>query len=573
MAVHNAEIAELFERYAELLEIEGANPFRVRAYRNAAQTVKGLGTEAAKMVQKGEDLTDLHGIGDDLAAKIREIVETGKLQALERLEGRFPEHLADVAHLPGLGPKRVRALYQALGIGSLEDLEHAARAGRVRELEGFGEKSEANILHAIEARRDSEKRTRLLDAERVAEPLLEYLAGSKGVKEAIIAGSYRRRKETVGDLDILVTAGRDNDVMERLTGHDEVAEVVSSGETRATVILNGGLQVDLRVVPEASYGAALHYFTGSKAHNIAVRVLGQKRGLKVNEYGVFDADTQIAGDTEASVYAQVDLPYIEPELRENRGELEAAAEGKLPELIRLGDIRGDLHCHTDATDGRDSAEAMAKAARERGYDYLAISDHSRRVRVANGLTAGAFSEHLDALEALDERLEGIRVLKSGEVDILEDGSLDLPDKVLARMDVVVCAVHYGLGLPRRKQTERVLRAMDSPYCQILAHPTGRLIGERPPMELDMTRILRAAADSGCALEINAQPSRLDLPDVLIKEAREQGARLVIATDAHGTDQLAHLRLGIGQARRGWLTAGDVLNTRGVDELLAALRQR
>ncbi|MCS4503109.1 DNA polymerase/3'-5' exonuclease PolX [wastewater metagenome] len=573
MAVHNSEIATLFERYAELLEIQGANPFRVRAYRNAALTVRGLGTEVARMIADGTDLTELQGIGDDLAAKMHEIVDTGRLQALERLAGQFPEHLADLDALPGLGPRRIRALHDALGIGSLDDLEHAARQGRIRGLRGFGAKSERNILHAIEAHRDSQQRTRLADAERIAEPLLAHLAGARGVKQAIIAGSYRRRRETVGDVDILVSADTGNDVMERLTGYDSVSEVVSRGDTRATVILDGGLQVDLRVVPEASYGAALHYFTGNRAHNIAVRVMGQRRGLKINEYGVFEGERRIAGATEASVYEQVGLVYIEPELRENRGELEAAAEDRLPALVALEDIRGDLHCHTDATDGRDGAEAMARAAKALGREYLAITDHTRRLRVANGLTPGAFAEHLDALEALDARLDDIRVLRSAEVDILEDGSLDLPDDVLARMDVVVCAVHYGLGLPRAKQTDRLLRALDSPHCQILAHPTCRILGERQPIDANMGRILRAAAETGCALEINAQPGRLDLPDVLIREALGQGARFVVATDAHSTEDLALMRLGLDQARRGWLTAADVLNTHGVNDFLAALRRR
>jgi DNA polymerase (family 10) len=572
MPVHNAEIAELFNRYAELLEIQDANPFRVRAYRNAARTVDGLGRELEQLVADGEDLKELPGIGEDLAAKIREILKTGHLKALEELEHGLPEHLADLATIPGLGPKRIRALHRQLGIGSLEDLERACRKGRLQKLDGFGKKTEEKILRAIEQHRDTEKRVRLVAAEQVAEPLLAYLKESRGVEQAIIAGSYRRRRETVGDLDILITAPRDSDVMARFTGYDEVAEVVSQGDTRATVILRSGLQVDLRVVPDESYGAALHYFTGSKAHNIAVRGIAQRKGLKVNEYGVFRDNRQVAGRTEESVFAQADLPYIEPELRENRGEIEAARTKRLPRLIELKAVRGDLHCHTDATDGHNTAEEMALAAKERGYEYIAISDHTQHVTIANGMDADRFARHLDELEKLNERLKGITVLKSAEVDILDDGSLDLPHEILKRLDFTVCAIHYKFDLPEKQQTERILRAMDSPYFNIFAHPTGRLIGEREPYAVDMERIMSAAMDRGCALEINAQPSRMDLSDTHIKLARDLGVKLVIATDAHSTAHLDYMRLGVDQARRGWLEAGDVLNTRGLKGLLKGLRR-
>jgi len=572
MTVRNRDVAALFSRYAELLEVQDANPFRVRAYRNAAQTLEGLGADVSRMVADGRDLTELPGIGKDLAAKVREVVETGRLGALDDLDRSLPEHLADLTALPGLGPKRIRALYQALKVGSIDDLERAARERRIRTIEGFGAKTEQKILHAIEQHRDTGRRTLLIDAEHAAAPLLDHLKHSTGVERAVVAGSYRRRRETVGDLDVLVTARTNSDVVERFVAYDDVGEVVSHGTTRSTVILRGGLQVDLRVVPATSYGAALHYFTGSKAHNIAVRRLAQERGLKVNEYGVFRDDRQVAGRTEKSVYATVDLPYIEPELREDRGEIDAAREHRLPKLVRLRDIRGDLHCHSNATDGRHSAEEMALAARERGYDYVAITDHTKNVSVADGMDAKRFASHLDALEELNDRLEGIRVLKSAEVDILGDGTLDLPDRILDRLDLAVCAVHSRFDLPRRKQTERIIRAMDNRHCSVVAHPSGRLLGRRPPYDVDMERLIRAAGERGCALEVNAQPRRLGLTDAHVRQARDEGVGIVVSTDAHAVAQLDYMRFGVDQARRGWLEKANVLNTLSTNALLRALRR-
>jgi len=572
MTVRNRDVAALFSRYAELLEVQDANPFRVRAYRNAAQTLEGLGADVSRMVADGRDLTELPGIGKDLAAKVREVVETGRLGALDDLDRSLPEHLADLTALPGLGPKRIRALYQALKVGSIDDLERAARERRIRTIEGFGAKTEQKILHAIEQHRDTGRRTLLIDAEHAAAPLLDHLKHSTGVERAVVAGSYRRRRETVGDLDVLVTARTNSDVVERFVAYDDVGEVVSHGTTRSTVILRGGLQVDLRVVPATSYGAALHYFTGSKAHNIAVRRLAQERGLKVNEYGVFRDDRQVAGRTEKSVYATVDLPYIEPELREDRGEIDAAREHRLPKLVRLRDIRGDLHCHSNATDGRHSAEEMALAARERGYDYVAITDHTKNVSVADGMDAERFAAHLDALEELNDRLEGIRVLKSAEVDILGDGTLDLPDRILDRLDLAVCAVHSRFDLPRRKQTERIIRAMDNRHCSVVAHPSGRLLGRRPPYDVDMERLIRAAGERGCALEVNAQPRRLGLTDAHVRQARDEGVGIVVSTDAHAVAQLDYMRFGVDQARRGWLEKANVLNTLSTNALLRALRR-
>jgi len=570
--VHNRQIADMFGRLADLLEIEGANPFRVRAYRNAARVVGGYPRSLADRLAEGADLTDLSGIGEDLAAKIETIVRTGRLPKLEEVEKRTPPALSDLMKVPGLGPKRVKALYQALNVRSLEDLRRALRAGRVRELPGFGAKTEAAIREGIDRAGRSEQRTLRPDAEEIAAPLLAHLQAVPGVKDVALAGSYRRCRETVGDLDILVTCRRGAPVMQALVDYDEVETVAAQGDTRSTVILASGLQVDLRVVPQVSWGAALHYFTGAKAHNIAVRRMGAAKGLKINEYGVFRGERRVAGRTEEEVFAQVGLPYIVPELREDRGEIEAALAGTLPALVTLADIRGDLHAHTAATDGQDSLEAMARAAHARGYEYLAITDHSRRVAMAHGLDRRRLAEQIDAIDALNERLAGLVVLKGIEVDILEDGSLDLPDSILDRLDVVVCSVHYQFALPRPKQTTRILRALDNPRCNILAHPTGRLLNERAAYDVDLEAVLTGAKERGCAVELNAQPSRLDLDDLACRMAKEIGVLVAISTDAHSTGNLDYMRYGVDQARRGWLEPADVINTRSLAELEGLLRR-
>ncbi|MEF8794571.1 DNA polymerase/3'-5' exonuclease PolX [Thiohalorhabdus sp.] len=573
MAVRNQEIADLFNRLADLLEVEDANPFRVRAYRNAARVIGSLSPSLSDLVADGEDLTHYPGIGDDLADKIRTIVTTGELPDLREVEHRVPAELSDLMHIKGLGPKRVKALYQELGIDSLDQLEAAARQGRIRQLEGFGAKTEQSLLEGIEyLRGGGERRTLLGEAEEVAERLKAHLEGVEGAKLLEVAGSYRRRKETVGDLDILVACADAKPIMDAFVGYDEVAEVASRGETRSTVYLRSGLQVDLRVVPRESYGAALHYFTGSQAHNVAVRQRGVSRGYKINEYGVFQGESRLAGTTEAEVYATVGLDWIPPELRENRGEIEAAVAGELPCLVEQSDLRGDLHCHTRATDGGQSPREMAEAARERGYDYLAITDHSRRVAMAHGLDADRLRAQMAEIDRLNDELSDITLLKGCEVDILEDGSLDLPDDALSELDLAVCSVHYQLDLPRSQQTERILKAMDNPYCSLLGHATGRQINEREPMDVDMERIIAGATERGVVLEVNAQPARLDLRDEHCRMARDYGARLAIATDAHNADNLGLIRFGVGQARRGWLRAEDVINTWDLAGLRRALER-
>ena len=571
-SVGNAEIAATLYRLGELLEIEGANPFRVRAYRNAARVVEGHPQDIAAMVARGEDLSELPGIGKDLAGKIGEIVNTGHLALLDQVEKRVPGELAALARLPGLGPKRIKLMYERLRIDSLDKLERAARAGKLRSLPGFGAKTEQKLLNEILRRSTRANRIKLAVAERSAEPLLAWLRDLPGVMQAEIAGSYRRRAETVGDIDILVSARKPAVVIERFVDYDQTGEVLARGSTRAALRLRSGLQVDLRVVGDTSFGAAMQYFTGNKAHNIALRQRARQNGLKVNEYGVFRAKLRIAGKTETEVYAALGLPLIPPELRENRGEIEAALSQRLPRLIALDQIRGDLHVHTDATDGIHSLAEMAAGARALGYDYVAIADHSRRVTVAHGLDSRRLAAQIRAIDALNHRLEGVRVLKSCEVDILEDGRLDLPDKVLAELDLVIGAVHSNFNLARERQTERVIRAMDHSCFTIFAHPSGRLIGERAAYDIDMERVMVEAKARGCFLEVNGHPDRLDLDDRHCLLAKEIGLKLAISTDAHSVAALGDMRHGVDQARRGWLEAKDVINTRSLSALGTLLRR-
>jgi DNA polymerase (family 10) len=566
MAVHNADIARVFEDIADLLEISEANPFRVRAYRNAARTVGDLRIDLAAAIEAGKDLPKLPGIGEDLDAKIHEIVATGTCGLLEKLKKQLPPAITELLKIPGLGPKRVKALHESLEIDTLPQLLDAARKGKVRDLAGFGAKTEAHIVEAVQARLGQAKRFKLAVAAQYAQPLAEYLRGARGAREVVIAGSYRRMKETVGDIDILVTAAAGAPVMERFVKYPEVRDVLAQGDTRASVALKSGLQVDVRVVPPESFGAALHYFTGSKAHNIVIRRLAQERGLKLNEYGVFKGEKRVAGDTEESVFAAVGLPWIPPELREDRGEVEAARRGELPRLVELAGLRGDLHVHTKASDGRNTIREMAAAAKAQGLEYIAIADHSQRETQAHGLDSARLLKQIDEIDRLNAELRGFTILKGTEVDVLEDGSLDLPDSVLAKLDVVVAAVHAKFNLSRAKQTERILRALDNPHVSILAHPSGRLIDERAPYEVDMQAVIRKAKARGIALEINAHPDRLDLNDTDARMAKEEGALVAINSDAHSVHDFENLAFGVGQARRGWLEARDILNARPLAEL-------
>jgi DNA polymerase (family X) len=574
MPIHNNDVAEIFDKLADLLEIKGENQFRVRAYRNAARTVSSLSRSVGDLAKEEKGLDGIPGIGKDLAEKIRTIVATGKLPVLEDMLKEMPASLSTLMKVRGLGPKKIAALYKELKVASLEDLKNAATEGKIRDLPGFTEKTEQAILESLGQTKITERgpdRFKRAVAEQIVTPLFEALKKAPGIAAIEIAGSYRRWAETVGDVDILIAAKKSKDAMDRFIHYDDVTKVLAEGETKSSVILRGGLQVDLRVVEPESFGAALHYFTGSKAHNIAVRLMGVKRGLKVNEYGVFRGKKMIAGRTEEEIYKLFGMPYIEPELREDRGELQSALKGKLPRLVTLRDIRGDLHSHTKTTDGHYSMEEMAEAAKKLGYEYLAISDHSKRVTMAHGLDEKGLAKANKAVDKLNARLKGITLLKSIECDILADGSLDLPDAILAECDLVIASVHYYNKLPKEKQTERVIRALDNRHVNIFGHPTGRLINERPPYEIDLEKVMKAAVERGCVMELNAHPDRLDLDDVHCQMAKKLGLRIAISTDAHSLDDLRLMRFGIGQARRGWIEADDVINTRSLPELRKLLR--
>ena len=572
MPVENAEVARLFRDVADLLELQGANPFRIRAYQGAARTVEELPRPVEELVRQGgrKSLSELPGIGDDLADKIEEIVDTGRLRALTRLEREVPKGLPDLMRVRGLGPKRARALYDALGIHTVKQLDHACRAGKVRRLRGFGAKTETNLLHELETHADAEHRVLRPVAAQYGAALLRYLQAVTGVKRAEIAGSYRRCRDTVGDLDILVACRRGTPVVSRFTGYPEVEEVLATGPTRASVRLRCGLQVDLRVLAEACYGAGLYYFTGSKAHNIAVRRLAQRRGLRINEYGVWRGPKRIAGRTETEVLGSVGLPWIPPELRENRGEIEAARRNALPALIELGDIRGDLQSHTTDSDGRDTLAAMADAAEALGYAYLAITDHTPAVRVAGGLDRDGFRTQMRRIDRLNRKQRTVTLLKGAEVDIRPDGSLDLDDATLVELDIVLVSIHSAFDLPEREQTRRVLRALRHPSVDVFAHPTGRLLGRRGGLRLDMAQVHRAAHEHGVLLEVNAQPDRLDIDDLAVRAALAAGATLAISTDAHAVAELGFMRWGVDQARRGWATKPSVANTLPLEQLLPLL---
>ncbi len=557
MPVQNADIAATFEKIADILEIEDANPFRVRAYRTAARLIRGLSHDLSGMVNAGKDLTELPDIGEDLAKKIVEIVHTGHCSMLKKLETQIPPALTELLQVPGLGPKRVRTLWHELDVETVSQLAVAAREGRIRTIPGFAEKTEAKILQALQDHTAALHRFPIPIAARDAASLVLYLQGIPGVKQAVVAGSFRRGRETVGDLDLLVAAERGRQVMDHFTAHKDVAEIISSGPTRSTVILHNKLQVDLRVVKDEAYGAALQYFTGSKEHNIAIRRMGQSKGLKINEYGVFRDKERIAGETESSVYASIGLPYIEPELRENRGEIEAAVSGHLPNLAELGDLRGDLHVHCQSS---QSLRVMADEAKNRGFEYLAVTLRSSN---ADPKRLDKFMAEIDAINGA---MEEITLLKGIEVQIEKDGNLDLPDNVLRSLDLVIGGLFGHFDLPRERQTTRILKAMDNPHFSILAHPCARLIGTRGPIDADMSRIIRHARDRGCFLEINSRPDRLDLMDIYARMAKDEGAEMVVSSGGNSPEDFDDLRFGMQQAKRGWLEKKDIINTLRLKEL-------
>ncbi|MBX3440857.1 MAG: DNA polymerase/3'-5' exonuclease PolX [Planctomyces sp.] len=570
--MQNAEIASQFEELADLLEIQGANPFRVRAYRNAARAILDSAESVGALASDLAKLCELPGIGEDLAKKIQTLVQTGAIPQLEELRQQIPKGVLEMMRIPGLGPKKAAALFHDLKIHTLEDLRKAAEANQIAGLKGFGKKTQDTILKGLELAESAGRRVYLIEAKAAADDIALDLQQTPGVQRVMAAGSCRRRLETCGDLDLLAIADDSTAVMDRLAAHRLVTGVLARGETKQRVRLAKGLELDLRVVPEESFGAALQYFTGSKEHNVELRRRAQERGLKLNEYGLFRGDERVAGRTEEEIYAALDLPWIPPELRENRREFALAERHALPELIDLADLRGDLHMHTTASDGAASIEEMAESAKTYGFEYIAITDHSQRVSMANGLDAHRLRTHWQEIERVRQRVSGIEILKGVECDILEDARLDLADDVLAEADWVVAVLHYGLSQPRDQIMKRLLTAIRSPHVDAIGHPTGRLIGRRKGADVDFELLLQAAADYGVMLEINAHPKRLDLDDIQAAAARDRGIPIVINTDSHSRDGFSMMEFGVYQARRAGLTAADVANTRPWPEFQKLLRR-
>lgn len=567
----NDTIAGQFELLADLLEIDGANPFRIRAYRGAARTISSASESLAQLAGDGEDLTQFQGIGKDLARQIVEYVATGQLASLEELRAKIPPGVLDMLRIPGVGPKKVAVFFRTLGLRTLAELKEACEAGRIAELKGFGKKTEAGILQNVDKAAENASRISISDARVIAESVVDDLRQLPEVLQCEVAGSCRRRRESCGDLDVLAVCSDPGPAMDRLAEHPAVDSVLLRGETKQRVRLKNGVEMDLRVVPEESFGAAMQYFTGSKEHNVEVRHRAKEKGLKVNEYGVFRGEEMIAGRSEEDVYASIGLPWIPPELRENRLEFAWADQGEMPELISLQQIRGDLHMHTTASDGAATIEQMAIAARDRGLQYIAITDHSQRVSMANGLDEQRLLQHWEEVRAVNDSIDGIEILCGIECDILEDATLDLADEVLAEADWVIAVLHYGLRQPQDQIMQRLLNAVRNPHVDIIGHCTGRIIGRREGADMNMMDVLRAAADHGVMMEINAHPSRLDLSEIHAAAAAELGIPIVISTDAHSTEGFDVMQYGVDQARRAGLTAEGVANTRDLQEFRRLLR--
>jgi len=557
--MQNPDIARLFDEVADLLEIQDANPFRVRAYRNAARTIRDFPEPLTDVVRAGaKDLTDIAGIGDDLAEKITEIVTTGELELRQQLAKKLPAGLLDLLRIPGLGPKRVKLLYKKLKVKSAGDLAKALDAGKVKKLKGFGPKMEEKMRAGLGQAQVTERRMLLHEADAQASAIVDYLEAGGDIRQIAVAGSYRRRRETIGDLDVLVTSDNGAQAMDYFVRYGEVAAVISQGETRATVKLRGGLQVDLRAVEPAAYGAALQYFTGSKAHNVELRKIAQEQGYKLNEYGLFKGTRRVAGRTEEEIYAKLEIAL--------------ARQHRLPRLVTGADIRGDLQMHTAATDGQGTLDEMAHAARALGYGYIAITDHSKRVTMARGLDPKRLREQWKAIDAWNATAKGFVILKSVELDILESGKLDLPDDVLAEADYVVATMHYGITQSAKELTRRLVGAAEHPFVDAIGHPTGRLVGRREPYAADFDALSRTCAAAGCLLELNGHPERMDLPDTLAAAAKQHGARFVLSTDSHQPGNLAFMKYAVDLARRAGLEAADIANTRPLPEFTAQLKR-
>jgi len=571
--MQNAEIARLLGEVANLLEISAGNPFKVRAYRNAARTVADHPDPLSELVtDEAFDLTDLPGIGGGIAKEITALLQTGTMPQRQQLVATIPPGLLDLLRIPGLGPKRVKLFHDELKVNSVADLKRALEAGKIAKLGGFGPKLLEKIREGVAgaAAGTGQRRMVLHEAEQYARALVEYLKAGGGIHAIEVAGSFRRRKETIGDLDIVVSGANAPDLISRFGKFGDVTHVVSQGDTRSTVRLSSGLQVDLRVIEPACFGAALQYFTGSQAHNIELRKIAQAKKLKLNEYGLYRGSKCIGGRTEEEVYAALGLDWIPPELREGRNEIALAREHKLPALVTLEQIRGDLQMHTDASDGKATMAEMVEAARSLGYAYIAITDHSPRMSMA-GQTPAELRAQWKQIDRLNTGMRGFRILKSVEMDILESGKLDLPDDVLAEADYVVATIHYGLKQSERQLTDRLLAAIANPWVDAIGHPTGRIVPVRPSYPLDFDVVAKAAANAKCLLEINGS-ERLDLPDTLAAAAKAHGVRLVLSTDAHNQRELGFMRFAVAVARRAGLTAADILNTRPTAEFVKGLRR-
>lgn len=567
----NAELANLLFEFADVLEMKGVD-WKPKAYRRAAHSVESLSEPIESIYKKGGEkaLKDLPGVGEHIAKKIGEFLKTGRIKEYESEKKGLPKNIESLLHVRGLGPKKVMLLYKKKGIGSVDELLKAAKGGKLRDLAGFGEKSEKEILRNLEILREGQERHLLGSTLPVAREIQGVLKKS-GASVVELAGSLRRMRETVGDIDILVIDDNPKKVMSAFTSLPNVKRVLERGETRSSVILDNGIQSDVRVLKKESFGAAWMYFTGSKEHNVALRQLAIKKGLKLSEYGLFKKDKMVAGKTEKEVYSKLGLEFIPPELRENQGEIEAAKKGALPNLVNLNDIRGDLHVHSVWSDGSNSIEEMAVAAKKLGYEYIAMTDHSKSQKIANGMDVKRLRKYFEEIKRVEKKV-GIRIFKSSEVDILSNGALDYPDDILKEMDLVIAAIHSGFKSSSEDMTKRILRAFDNPYVNVFVHPTGRLIGERDPYYFDFEKVAKTAAKKGIALEVDSYPSRLDLKDKMIRNAIGFGCKISVSTDSHSVSHLKFMELGVAQARRGWAEKKDIINTLSLAEFERFLRR-
>ncbi|MBI3813908.1 MAG: DNA polymerase/3'-5' exonuclease PolX [Nitrospinae bacterium] len=568
----NLEIAQIFERIADILEFKGENKFKINAYRKASRIIGSL-SEDIEHIHRENRLTEIPGVGSGIAEKIAEYLDTGKMTKYEDALKGVDEGLIKLMEIPGLGPSTLRMVYKELGIHDIDGLEKAASEGRLQTLKGMGEKKEENILRGIRLFKESQKRISLGTALPLVKDIIESLKKKTDVKEIEPAGSLRRMKETVGDIDILAASSKGRDIISAFVSLPVVKEVLASGETKGSIIAEGNIQVDLRVVEKDSFGAALQYFTGSKLHNIHLREMAKRLGLKISEYGIFRGDKKIGGEKERDIYSALGLDWIPPELREDRGEIEVAKEKRLPHLVNINDIKGDFHVHSNWSDGAETIEEIAERAKEMGYEYIAITDHSKSTKIANGLTEERLSKQIKEIRELNKKLKGIRILAGSEVDIKTDGTLDFPEKLLKELDIVIAAIHIGFKEDEETITGRVISAMKNPYINIIAHPTGRLISSREPYKLNIKRCFKAAAETGTAMEINGYYDRLDLNDVHCQMAKDMGVKMAIGTDSHHISQLVMMEYGIGVARRGWLEKQDLINTMGYKELMEWLERR